>query len=292
MVKFQDRFPDADLMRLLKRVALIASACLGVAAPSAMADTAQSSNWAGYAVHRAGVRFTKVFAAWRQPSATCVRGQRSFSAVWVGLGGYNESSDALEQIGSEIDCTSSGSVSSSVWYELVPAASQSIHMRVRPGDALTASVTVVGHRVTVGLSDNTTHRTFRRTLHPSAVDTSSAEWIVEAPSECVSDNSCQTLPLANFGTTTISQAAAQTVGRHSGSISDPAWDTTKIRLTPGARRLVNLGSDTTSVATPSALTNNGSSFKVTFSTVNVTSNPFLRARQAAATDGYLVHPGR
>jgi Peptidase A4 family len=291
MVKFQDRFPDAYLMRLLKRVALVASACLGLAAPSAMADTVQSSNWAGYAVHRAGVRFTKVFAAWRQPRATCVRGQRSFSAVWVGLGGYNQSSNALEQIGSEVDCTSAGNVSSSVWYELVPAASQSIRMHVRPGDALTASVTVVGHRVTVVLSDNTTHRSFRKTLHPSLVDTSSAEWIVEAPSECVSNNSCQTLPLANFGTTTISSATAQVVGGHTGSISDSAWDTTKIKLTPGARRFVNLGSGTAGVATPSSLSNDGSSFKVTFSSVNVTSNPFFRARQAAVTDGYLVHPG-
>jgi hypothetical protein len=279
-------------MRLFKRFALIASACLGVCASPAMADTVQSSNWAGYAVHRAGVRFTKVFATWRQPRATCIRGQRSFSAVWVGLGGYGESSNALEQIGSEVDCTSSGNIDSSVWYELVPAASQSINMRVRPGDALSASVTVVGRRVSVVLSDNTSHHTFRRTLHPSSVDTSSAEWIVEAPSECDSANSCQTLRLANFGTATINSASTQSVGGHTGSISDPAWDTTRIQLTPGARRFVTLNSDTAGVATPSGLSSRGNSFKVTFSTVHVTSNPFFRARQAAVVDGYIVHPGR
>jgi hypothetical protein len=256
-----------------------------------MAETVQSSNWAGYAVHRAGVRFTKVFAAWGQPRVTCVRGQRSFSAVWVGLGGYSESSNALEQIGSEADCSSAGAVSSSVWYELVPAASQRIRMRVRPGDVLTASVTVVGRRVSVVLSDTTTHQTFRKTLHPSTVDTSSAEWIVEAPSECVGDNSCETLPLANFGTTTISLATAQAVNRHTGSISDPGWDTTKIQLTPGARHFVNYG-PTAGVASPSSLASRGSSFKVSYSTVRVTNNPVFRGRQAALSDGYLVHPGR
>jgi hypothetical protein len=292
MVKFQDRVPDAYLMRLFKRVALIASACLGVVAPSAMADTVQSSNWAGYAVHRAGVRFTRVVAAWRQPRVSCLRGQRSFSAVWVGLGGYSESSTALEQIGSEADCSTSGGVSSSVWYELVPAASHPIRMHVRPGDALLASVVVVGHRVSVVLSDTTTHHTFRKTLHPSAVDTSSAEWIVEAPSECASTNSCETLPLANFGTTTLSLAGAQAVGGHRGSISDGSWDSTKIQLTPGSRRFVNFNSDTAGVASPSSLFAGGSSFKVTFATVRVTGNSSLRARQAAVRDGYLVHPGR
>jgi Peptidase A4 family len=292
MVKFRGRRPDAYVMRLFTRVALIASACLGVAAPSAMAETVQSSNWAGYAVHRAGVRFTKVFAAWRQPRVSCVRGQRSFSAAWVGLGGYSESSNALEQVGSEADCSSSAGVSSSVWYELVPAASQPIRMHVRPGDALTASVTVAGLRVTVVLSDTTTHHTFRKTLHPSVVDTSSAEWIVEAPSECVSNNSCQTLPLANFGTTTMSSASAQAVGGHTGSISDSAWDTTKIQLTPGSRRFVNFNSDIAGVASPSSLFSRGSAFKVTFSTVRVTSNSPFRAHTAAVRDGYLVHPGR
>jgi hypothetical protein len=165
-------------------------------------------------------------------------------------------------------------------------------MRVRPGDSLAASVSVSGHTVGLVLSDRTSHRTFRKTLHPAAVDTSSAEWIVEAPSECVSDSTCQTLPLANFGTATFGSATAQSVGGHNGSISDSAWNNTKIQLTPGGRRFVVYNSSTAGVATPSGLTSRGSSFKVTFSTTRVSGNPFFRARQAAISAGYLVHPGR
>jgi hypothetical protein len=292
MVKFQKLTADLGRVRLLKRSVLLVSVLLGVAAPSALADTVHSSNWAGYAVHRAGVHFTKVLAAWRQPAASCVRGHRTFSAVWVGLGGYRTSSDALEQVGSEVDCTASGGVASSVWYELVPAASQPIRMRVHPGDSLAASVSVSGHTVGIVLSNRTSHRTFRKTLHPGAVDSSSAEWIVEAPSECGSDNTCQTLPLANFGTATFGSATAQSVGGHNGSISDSAWDNTRIQLTPSGRRFVISTSNRAGVATPSALTSRGSSFKVTFSTVRVSGNPFFRARQASVSAGYLVHPGR
>src|SRR5438046_2912311 len=94
MVKFQRLTADLRRVRLLKRSVLLVSVLLGVAAPSALADAVQSSNWAGYAAHRAGVRFTKVVAAWRQPAASCVRSHRTFSAVWVGIGGYSASSDA------------------------------------------------------------------------------------------------------------------------------------------------------------------------------------------------------
>jgi Peptidase A4 family len=262
------------------------------AAPSALADSVSSSNWAGYAVHRAGVRFSKVLAAWTQPTVNCSAGHPTYSALWVGLGGYSESSNALEQIGSEVDCKASGHISSSAWYELVPAPSQPIRMSVRPGDQLVASVRVSGHTVWMSLKDTTTHRTFSKKLHASEIDVSSAEWIVEAPSECLDANTCQTLPLADFGSATFTLAQAQAVGGHTGSISDSWWDTTKIRLTPGGRRFVSSGANgSAGSATPSSLTAKGSSFRVTFSTISVT-NPSFRARTSSVRDGYLVHPGR
>jgi Peptidase A4 family len=259
------------------------------AAPPAFADSVSSSNWAGYAVHRAGTRFTKVLARWTQPTVSCSAGHPTYSALWVGLGGYNESSNALEQIGSEVDCKSSGRVSSTAWYELVPAPSEPIHMVVHPGDQIFASVRVSGHEVTLILKDETNHHSFSKRLHASDIDVSSAEWIVEAPSECVAANTCQTLPLANFGSATFSLAQAQAIGGHTGSISDRSWDTTRIRLLPGGRRfVVQGGTASAGAATPSSLTARGSSFKVTFSTVSVT-NPFFRARTTSARAGYLVH---
>jgi hypothetical protein len=288
------RIPRPKIVRLRLPAALTVAATLAIAAPSALADTASSSNWAGYAVHRAGTRFTSVSGAWRQPTATCRTGRRTYSALWVGLGGFNGSSNSLEQIGSEVDCTASGQVSSSAWYELVPAPSRPIRMRVRPGDELLAGVTVTGNRVAMVLDDVSTRHSFRKTFQMSAPDVSSADWILEAPSECVSQSVCQTLPLANFGSATFNWAKVQAVGGHTGTISDPFWDETQIKLTPGGRRFVvnNGAGPTAGAAVPSPLTANGTSFKVKFSTVTVQSNPFFIRRSAALRAGYLVHPGR
>jgi hypothetical protein len=259
--------------------------------PAALADVNDSSNWSGYAIHRGSVKFTKVSANWTQPTATCTAGHRSYSAFWVGLGGYNTTSNALEQIGTEVDCTSGGKVRSTAWYELVPAASRTIRLRVRPGDAIRATVRVAGQRVTLALYDGTAKRWFRKTLHTRTVDVSSAEWIAEAPSECFSGAPCQTLPLANFGSTTFSGALARSTSGHAGTISDRAWRWTQIRLTPGGRRFVVAAGSTPAAgaATPSALAANGSQFSVVYSSVSAQRTAFLRARQASLGAGHIVH---
>ena len=49
--------------------------------------TETSSNWAGYAVtHRKP--FTSVTGKWVQPTATCADLSSTYSAFWVGLGGF------------------------------------------------------------------------------------------------------------------------------------------------------------------------------------------------------------
>jgi len=265
---------------------------LAVAAAPALADTSDSANWAGYAVHRSGLSFRRLSATWRQPSATCTIGSPRFSAVWVGLGGYSETSNALEQIGTEVDCGSAGKAVSSAWYELVPAPAQPIALRVRPGDTLAASVTVNGHQVVVTLANETLHRKFTKTLHARTLDVSSAEWIVEAPSSCIGIGSCEMLPLADFGSVTFGHAVAESATGHFGSIGDRAWNWTRIRLRPGAQRFVaNRGAVASpGAATPSALSANGTSFKVTYSSVSAPGAPILSP--AALQARYLVHPGR
>jgi hypothetical protein len=269
------------------------AAAFAIAAPSALADAVSSSNWAGYAAHRAGIRFTKVLARWTQPSAQCTAGHRAYSALWVGLGGYNASSDALEQIGTEVDCTVLGRVSSTAWYELVPAPSRGINMQVRPGDQMLATVTVTGNRVVLALRDTTTHRSFSRTFRSSSVDVSSAEWIVEAPSECTSNNTCRTLPLANFGSASFGSAQAQAVGGHSGAIADSFWDWTRIKLNPIGRRFITYSGNGSGAAVPSALSAQGDGFSVAYSTVTQQAGRMARAVTAALPRaGYIVHPGR
>jgi hypothetical protein len=292
VLKFSAGIPKEREVRFALRIALAVSAVLA-AAPAALADTVQSSNWAGYAAHRAGVRFKKVVGAWKQPRVDCSKYSPGYSAVWVGLGGYSSSSDALEQIGTEIDCTPSGRASSSAWYELVPAPSRAIGMRVSPGDAMSATVSVSGSKVTLTLQNRTRHRTFRKTVRVSPIDLSSAEWIVEAPSECVSANLCRTLPLADFGTASLTLAGAQSTSGHTGTISDRAWGSTKIKLTPRGRRFVlNGGGATDGAATPSGLSGRGSAFKVTFQSASIQGSRLLRAAAASVPGGYIMHVGR
>jgi hypothetical protein len=271
-------------------VALVSSAAL-VCAPSAMANTTKSANWAGYAVHRPGVSFHVVSATWTQPTAACVAGQQSYSAVWVGLGGYKVTSDALEQVGTEVDCNAAGQVKSSAWYELVPAPSKTISLAVHPGDLMHATVTVSGNNVVVDLQDLTRHRTFRRELYSSEIDVSSAEWIVEAPSECVSQFSCQALPLADFGSVSFNSATALSVQGTAGSILDHNWGRTKIKLTPGSPRFVVYGRPmgTAGAATPSSLESGGTQFEVNYSAVSIGGAETGSVRRLAAQSAYLRH---
>ena len=278
-------------VRLLSGAAALVALAL---APSALADTTQSTNWAGYAAHGGGVSYRSVQGTWVQPSASCTRATPTYSSYWVGIGGYSKSSQALEQIGTEVDCSQFGRVSSTAWYELVPAPSAPIRVAVRPGDVMQAAVSVSGRNVTLSLNDVTRHQSFRRTFRASVLDLSSAEWIVEAPSECISASSCQTLPLANFGSATFSSATAQSSTGRAGAIANPAWQSTKINLRPDSRRfIVNTGSGPAlGVATPSALQAGGSGFRVTYSLLPVAGGGVFSARDAGFRPGHIVHPTR
>jgi hypothetical protein len=273
-------------LRKLRPFSLATAAVVALAAaPAAMADSSESSNWAGYAVHRARVDFTKVVGTWRQPKATCTPGQPTYSSVWVGIGGYSVTSQALEQIGTEADCTASGRQSSSAWLELVPAASQAVKVPVAPGDRVRALVSVAGRQVTLALTNFTRHRTFTRRLRASKLDTTSAEWIVEAPSVC-SASSCQTLPLANFGSTGFTAASAVTTAGHTGTIDDRRWMTTKITLAEGGRRFISAGTRPSATATPSSLTARDSAFTVTY---RGSSSGFSSAMAKQVATARLVH---
>jgi Peptidase A4 family len=270
---------------------LLSALLLLAAAPAALADTTESANWAGYAAHRSGVEFKKVVATWRQPSASCSAGNPTFSSIWIGLGGYSLSAQALEQIGSEVDCTIDGQVVSTAWYEIVPAPSHTLRMTVAPGDQLSASVIVTGHQVRLALSDLTRHRSFTRTVHAGVVDVSSAEWILEAPSECAGTSQCQILNLADFGTATFARARATTTSGHTGSLSDRRWRLTKIILSGGQRRFIASAS-TQGQATPSALTAGGSAFTIAYrSSAPTTTTQANAARAATVSAVARMRPG-
>jgi hypothetical protein len=249
--------------RLLATLAATA-AVTGGAAASASAATADqqaavSQNWAGYVA--GGAQFSSVSGSWVQPAAKCGSGQ-TYSAFWVGIGGSSNQSSALEQTGTQADCTADGGTEYYAWYELVPAAPVKLDLAIKPGDHISARVGVSGSNVTVSLSDQTTGQSTTKTLPMDNPDTSSAEWIAEAPSACDGSGSCQTLPLADFGTVQFSSATATATG-HTGTISDPDWSARPVQLGDSSVSDVSYGSDAgSSGASPSSLSSDGSSFSV------------------------------
>ena len=222
-----------------RRPALVAAlaALLALTAPAgagASSWTTTSTNWAGYAASRPGVGFRHVSGTWVAPAAHCGSGTRRYSAAWLGLGGLHTTSRALEQVGTEADCAG-GKGYYSAWYELVPAAPVRLALTVRPGDTMSAAVTVSGHLVKLFIADRTQGTSFSKQLRVDRVDVSSAEWIVEAPSACVDNGGCRALPLADFGTTSFANAGTTSATGHTGTITDPAWWAVAIRLSGRAR---------------------------------------------------------
>jgi hypothetical protein len=279
---------------LLVTLALVTAGALS-AAPVALADDGVSSNWAGYAAH--GTSFHSVWASWRQPGVSCARGQSAYSAYWVGLGGYSAGSNALEQIGTEADCQGGHPVLSA-WYEMVPAGSVTVYLPVTAGDSMTAAVTVSGHRATLVLANATRHRTFRTTVSSGPIDISSAEWIVEAPSECTGDGQCFALPLADFGEASLFAAHATTTAGRAGAITSSWWNSTEITLVPHSSRLFADMAEPQGEAIPSALTAGGSAFTVSYQPISQPGGgsgppgPFFTTRASQAAAGQLIHPMR
>jgi len=222
------------------------------------AGTEQSTNWAGYAVTYRKP-FASVTGKWVQPAATCADLSPTYSAFWVGLGGFSVNSFAVEQTGTLANC-SSGTPSYTAWYELYPKPPVMLKMSVRPGDTFSATVSVSKKTVVIRIKDVTTGKLITKKLHMARPDQGSAEWVTEAPSGCDSAGNCTTLPLTNFGTVAFSHSTASVKG-HRGRITDPVWSETTIELHGD---LPNSDSQAGANAIPGAVGPDGGSFAVTW----------------------------
>jgi hypothetical protein len=253
------------LLATLSSVAVLTGLSAGSASAASNAQQeAVSQNWAGYVVgdSTTGSGFSSVSGSWVQPSVKCDSGGQDYSAFWVGLGGSSEGSQALEQVGTQSDCTSGAGTDYYAWYELVPAAPVQLGLAIHPGDHISAKVNVSGTNVTVALSDQTTGQSSTKTLQMSDPDTSSAEWIAEAPSACDESGNCQPLALSDFGTVDFTGASA-TSGGHTGAISDSDWTAQPVELGSSGAEDTSFAADQSSAgATPSTLSTDGSSFSV------------------------------
>jgi hypothetical protein len=264
------------MKRAIGVVAATAVCALGAAASASAAtdvQQAQSENWSGYVsgTGSQGTTFKTVSGSWVVPTANCTSSDEpTYSAFWVGLGGAGDT-EALEQTGTESNCSAQGTASYYAWYELVPKAPVRVDLPVSAGDHISSKVTVDGTSVSIWLSDETSGQTFSKTLSMSDPDVSSAEWIAEAPSQCDGSlSSCTPLPLTNFGTAQFTSSSATDTDGHTGPISDPAWAATAVTLSPDAGSMGFDGASFSSTgssggATPSALSTDGSAFSVAYS---------------------------
>jgi hypothetical protein len=207
--------------------------------------TYQSTNWAGYL--SSGGSFTAVSGSWvassPTPTSTTVE---SGDGTWIGIGGITTAD--LIQIGTENTISPSGIVSTSAFYELLPAGAVGISLVISPGDTISASITQTNTtQWTIALTDVTTGQTFSQSVSYSS-SFSSAEWIQEDPS--YPDGSL--VLLDNFGTVQFTNAVTTVNGT---TMSAAASNASQILL-------IGQGGAAGHGGSPSAI--NGSSFSVLY----------------------------
>jgi len=125
---------------------------------------------------------------------------RAEVAEWVGVDGTSASDPSLIQAGvdEQADPNSPSGVDYSPWWEILPATATPITtVTVNPGDKVTVTIwQVSGSTWEVNLTDDTTGESFSTPPEHYTGPGSTAEWVVEATTECRFQ--CRTSPLAPY----------------------------------------------------------------------------------------------
>lgn len=202
--------------------------------------TADSSNWSGYVATQG--TFSAVSGTWTVPKPTST-GSFGSGATWVGIGGV--SSQDLIQAGVVETSNGVGAVHYKSWIETLPRPQQSVPLEVSPGDSITVSISEQGaDQWLITMKNNTTGQSYQTTVQYTSTQ-SSAEWIEEAPSVRRG-----ILPLEDFGTVQFSGCSTVVDGK-SLTIAQA-----------GAQPISMIGNNGNVIATPSALTPDGTGFTV------------------------------
>jgi hypothetical protein len=212
----------------------------------------KSDNWSGYAVGDSV--FTHAQGSWIQPKADCTKTPNTYAAFWVGIDGFT--STTVEQTGTLIYCDGT-TAEYYAWYEFYPSTPIEVisGITVKPGDKISADVSYANPDFTVTITDERTGKSFSKKSEVTGAKRSSAEWIAEAPE---SDGSI--VPLTDFGTasygedyTDVNDTEWATGTTITGPISDFGSSVEKITMVSTADK---------DEAVPTALTTDGSSFKI------------------------------
>ena len=223
--------------------------------------TTDSNNWSGYAaVAKKNVALRFVESTFTVPSINCsaVRigsAGQTYAAEWVGLDGF--SSSTVEQTGVDSFCNSAtGAATNQAWYEMFPL-DPVVFSGVNPGDTIFVAVyfdqSTSQYQLT--LKDETTGADMQADQNcpsGSTCDRNSAEVIEEDPGGSVGGG----INLADFGKVSFTNTLVTARDGLRGTLSPSSlWTSTDIIMQDPS------GED---MATPSALTDGGADFSVTW----------------------------
>lgn len=244
--------------------------------PNSGAGSGSSYNWAGYTAR--GGNFTGVNGSWTIPAPTA-SGNFSADAEWIGIGGI--SGQDLIQVGTQT-IFSATQPTYQAWYETLPTVSQNMTLAVKPGDQISASIILnTTGQWAVSLADVTTGQNFQ-TVVPYNSSESSAEWVVEMPTQV----GAGFIPIDNFGTAQFYGITTIKNGQ--------TMDLSQL----GAQPMAMLSSSQQTLAAPSVINADGVSFSVTRSAVTAAPSSnfsgFGRSgfhRQGSEAQGFNFVPG-
>jgi hypothetical protein len=160
-----------------------------------------SPNWSGYSIESGP--YTDVRGTFIVPSLYA--GQTgTMMAEWVGIDGATDSELIQAGIEEYPDPSDSTYFYIQPWWEILPAAETLITtVTVSPGDSVTVTIyQVSGTSWEILLTDNTTGGSFSTEQTYDPDPGTSAEWIVEAPTDASNDT---VYPLADYSPTTFSE---------------------------------------------------------------------------------------
>jgi hypothetical protein len=165
-----------------------------------------SNNWSGYA--KTGAVFSSISGEWTVPTAFSDAGDHS--STWIGIDGWGN--DNLIQTGTASNYSSGflgtglgGGPEYYAWWEVLPDDEQRFSSPVSPGDHMLAIVSLNGDPAPgsamtwlIFLMNQTKNWTETKTVTYSG-QMASAEWITEAPANCIFILGCSIDDLVDYG---------------------------------------------------------------------------------------------
>ncbi len=152
-------------------------------------------NWSGYVAPGGG--YTEVSATWTVPYVE--PSTDDADATWVGIGG--SVTQDLIQAGTEALPSESGEMIYQAWYEVLPASSTHVPLKIHPGDVVSVLVKEVSEDTwLISIKNQTTGTSYENVIHYES-SRSSAEWIQEMPTAVG-----EPVGLSDFGVVRFSNA--------------------------------------------------------------------------------------